>query len=580
MNKMTFSGRSSIYIQPDRITKKVKHYKNHMNHPYNVPVNNDCIPKLCYTYWHSNQLPLSIKNNFISMIRDNPSIKFHLYHEKQAFCFISTHFPDDVAYAFQHLIPKAYKCDLWKYCILYIHGGMYIDMKYTCYGDFRLEELCREEHFVLDRDYHWEYDTYGIYPGIICVKPHSEVLKQCIDRIVENVRKGVFGWNPHYPTGSGLLGTVFLQGGETKPIQLSRHKTYGHIYLHDKCILKEYSEYYSEIECRYNELWYSNLIYEYEYKLIHQELSMTTIDKISIKKVLCVYHIGNYDIFVKMKPYLDNILKCHGTMYQLDLRVCIIDTVSKVDCDEICKYLPFATIYKTSNYGFDIASFIYILNMVKQSGNEYDYVFKLHTKTCDKTRDRLLGPLFRDTNALESVMYELEKDDVGMVASEFSDCDHLVRFADVNIHYVAQLIKKYFDDDMYYTVPFVAGTMFCISFDLLKKYFFQFDLYQVYNSFHSQYTFDYHWYYCNHYNDTRAVGVNAVALYTHYQRVGKNKGYSRNLFDALQNKDNSSKYMRDGMLEHGYERFFAYIVAKEDKCIRFLGKKTDDDTEA
>jgi hypothetical protein len=520
-------------------------------------------------------MPLSMKQNFISMIRHNRTIKFYLYHEKHAIEFLSKYFPPEVEYTFCHLLPQAYKCDLWKYCILYIHGGMYIDIKYACTADFRLEKLCKEEHFVLDRDDNWEYDTYGIHPGVICVKPGSDILKQCIDRIVENVKQKIFGWNSHYPTGSGLLGSIFLNGDDSKIVHLSRHKTYEHIYLHNKCILKEYSEYRSEMKSGYNDAWYSNLIYEYEYPVIQQFTSqLQNLMTKPLPKVLCIYHIGNYAIFVKMKTYLDNILKCNGIMYQLDLRVFIVDTVLKKDRDEICRYLSLATIYTTTNYGFDIAGFIYVLNLVKQSGNDYDYVFKLHTKSCDITRDDLLKPLFCDENAIKLVMSELANDDIGMVASVHGECDHLERFMDVNIHYVAQLLKKYFDEDTYYTVPFVAGTMFCISFDLLQKYLFNVDLFQVYNSFHSQYTFDYHWYYCNHYKDTRVIGLNIAALYTHFQHVGKNKGYSRNLFHAMQNTKNSSKCLRDGMLEHGYERLFSYIVAREDKTIRFLGEKT------
>ena len=46
--------------------------------------------------------------------------------------FIKSHFSKRVLYAYDKLIPGAFKADLWRYCIIYINGGIYIDIKYEC----------------------------------------------------------------------------------------------------------------------------------------------------------------------------------------------------------------------------------------------------------------------------------------------------------------------------------------------------------------------------------------------------------------------------------------------------------------
>ena len=51
------------------------------------------------------------------------------------------------------MVPGAYKADLWRYCILYIYGGIYIDIKLEPINGFRFRELLDKEYFVLDCPY-------------------------------------------------------------------------------------------------------------------------------------------------------------------------------------------------------------------------------------------------------------------------------------------------------------------------------------------------------------------------------------------------------------------------------------------
>ena len=54
------------------------------------------------------------------------------------FDFIKNNYPVDVLEAFNKLIPGAYKADLWRYCVLYKLGGIYLDIKYSCVNNFKL----------------------------------------------------------------------------------------------------------------------------------------------------------------------------------------------------------------------------------------------------------------------------------------------------------------------------------------------------------------------------------------------------------------------------------------------------------
>jgi hypothetical protein len=54
--------------------------------------------------------------------------EYKFYADEDAASFLSTHFPSEVREAYDALIPGAFKADLFRYCVLLIHGGVYADV--------------------------------------------------------------------------------------------------------------------------------------------------------------------------------------------------------------------------------------------------------------------------------------------------------------------------------------------------------------------------------------------------------------------------------------------------------------------
>ena len=54
--------------------------------------------------------------------------EYRFYNDDDAANFLSTHFPVEVKEAYDVLIPGAFKADLFRYCVLFIHGGVYADI--------------------------------------------------------------------------------------------------------------------------------------------------------------------------------------------------------------------------------------------------------------------------------------------------------------------------------------------------------------------------------------------------------------------------------------------------------------------
>jgi len=199
------------------------------------------VPAVIYQTWYSKDLPPKMKECVDNLIRENPEFDHYLYDDEECRQFIVDNFDITVVDAYDRLNPGAYKADLWRYCILYKKGGIYLDIKFQCEPGFKLIEMCDDTHFVLDRPFSnvgnipheaevaminhkkyyenvhthidvafWKNKQIGIYNAVMVACPKNPVLLECIQQIVKNVNNDYYGYNPLYPTGPGLLGEKYF----------------------------------------------------------------------------------------------------------------------------------------------------------------------------------------------------------------------------------------------------------------------------------------------------------------------------------------------------------------------------------
>lgn len=165
--------------------------------------------------WHSNALPVKMKRCVDRMIAMNPEFNVHVYDAEMSRAFIKQHFDPEVVAAYDALIPIAFKADLWRYCVLYILGGVYIDIKY--YSVIPLIDVIKElgEFFVKDVQSTCDQcdPPLAVWNGLIAVKKGHPVLKDAIDAIVENCKGKIFPAHPMNISGPCLLGSLFTSMG-------------------------------------------------------------------------------------------------------------------------------------------------------------------------------------------------------------------------------------------------------------------------------------------------------------------------------------------------------------------------------
>jgi mannosyltransferase OCH1-like enzyme len=204
--------RNKLYIKRKEVIDKhndmvrINNTYKRLNIPFSLKSTyNSIIPLNLYTCWHTKELPPLMQNNLNGLINDNPEFNVQLYDEDGCREFIKTNFSSDILNAYNSLIPCSYKSDLWRFCVLYINGGIYVDIKYQCVNNFKFIALTEKEHFVRDRP------EGHAYTALIITLPKNEILLKCINQIVKNVNNKFYGNTSLDPTGPGLLGGFFTK---------------------------------------------------------------------------------------------------------------------------------------------------------------------------------------------------------------------------------------------------------------------------------------------------------------------------------------------------------------------------------
>ena len=175
-----------------------KHNNNNNNNN-----NSNKIPKNIFQTMETRLLPCQMIDDMVKWQKLNPGYKYMYFTSLDCVNFISKYFPDRVVKTYDKLLPGAYKADLWRCCVLYIHGGVYIDS--------RVIPLVSLDN-IIDSDDKFIIPTERIpcwlWNGFICSTPNNRVLKYIIDYICDAVHTGYYGTNTLDITGPSCVGKM------------------------------------------------------------------------------------------------------------------------------------------------------------------------------------------------------------------------------------------------------------------------------------------------------------------------------------------------------------------------------------
>ena len=205
----------------------------------------------------------------------NPGYKIKYYSMNDCRNYLKKYFNSDHLQAFDCLKAYSYKCDLFRYCVLYNEGGWYSDWKQECLINNLLDKLKNEinEKIIIAWDKGRRYAELDkcIQTCFIGTSKNNVFLKEAINAVINNVKYKNYDKSPIYNTGPGLLGNLYKNknlGVNNFEIHLSFKtvKDLKYIYyknekiiLH-KCKNCEQSQNWTDGN-NYNKLWKDKKIY-------------------------------------------------------------------------------------------------------------------------------------------------------------------------------------------------------------------------------------------------------------------------------------------------------------------------------
>ena len=139
-------------------------------------------------------LPDDLLKLFDNTKKMNKEYKINYYDNDDCYNLIKENFEPDVLWAYETLIPTAYKADLFRYCVLYLYGGIYSDLTQQFLIPFNDIIDFHKDTLILTEDLIATHYTYtGIQISFICCIPKLKIFKQCIDNIIINCDNLYYG---------------------------------------------------------------------------------------------------------------------------------------------------------------------------------------------------------------------------------------------------------------------------------------------------------------------------------------------------------------------------------------------------
>ena len=168
---------------------------------------NQPIPKQIIQTWEHKELSLKFQKIVDTWKIQNPGYDYKLLDKNEREQFIKDNFDIDVLNAYNSIVPGANKADLFRYCYLYIKGGIYIDIDSLCIG--KLDTfLIQDVDFIVPIDFNINLNEgqHNIACGFIASRAKHPILLYCINQIVKNITNKIIPTSKLDFTGPGILG--------------------------------------------------------------------------------------------------------------------------------------------------------------------------------------------------------------------------------------------------------------------------------------------------------------------------------------------------------------------------------------
>jgi len=120
-----------------------------------------------------------------SWIENNPDYNYFFFNDDDCLKLIQENFNDEVYKTYISLTPGAPRIDLWRCCVLYLYGGVYVDIDCECISN--IDEIIKDYDFVVPVD--TENTKYALFNAFMGSSPRNNILHHLINKIIYNINK-------------------------------------------------------------------------------------------------------------------------------------------------------------------------------------------------------------------------------------------------------------------------------------------------------------------------------------------------------------------------------------------------------
>jgi hypothetical protein len=159
------------------------------------------IPRILHQTFETTSLAPRMHAAAMTWIEANPGFEYRFSTNEDRAAFIAAHFGEEVSRAYSRLDYGAFRADLWRYCALFVEGGVYADLDTVCRGP--LEAVLRpEDEFVISRAGSLHFAAFNAF---IASRPGHPFLQRAVERATATILSGV-EFDGYMTTGPGGLG--------------------------------------------------------------------------------------------------------------------------------------------------------------------------------------------------------------------------------------------------------------------------------------------------------------------------------------------------------------------------------------
>lgn len=165
------------------------------------------IPRTLFQTWETRAISNELQAIINTWKDKNPEYEYIFHDASDREAFLKANFEKNVYDAYCKIVPGAYKADLWRYCILYQYGGVYVDIDTLCVGsiDAFLKDTT-ECMAPIDLNTNPHEGNHNVSNGFIAVSPKNSIMLGCIQRVVFHVEYNLIPYSKLDFSGPGALG--------------------------------------------------------------------------------------------------------------------------------------------------------------------------------------------------------------------------------------------------------------------------------------------------------------------------------------------------------------------------------------